>query len=132
MSPENDGSDGNDSGGSTYVHCPDCGSRASADWSFCRSCEASLDDAAPADRSLVVRRGGEDLDLSEYVGDPTGCDKCGHTDPAVGEIAVTGEGFPEVLEVQNRRFRAVSCPRCGYTEFYAGLGRDQASELFLR
>lgn len=124
--------DAGDSNRAAYVYCPDCGSKASADWSFCRSCEASIDDVEPADTALVVRTDGEDVDLSEFLGAETGCEKCGHAEAAVEDVAASSDGFPRLLDVQNRRYMAASCTRCGYTEFYKGLRPAQALALFGR
>jgi hypothetical protein len=123
--------DDSDSDRPTYVYCPDCGTRASADWSFCRRCEASLDDAEPADGTLTVRNDGEEVDLSEHLSGDPGCPKCGHTDAEVDDIATTGAGFSRLFDVQNRRYRAVSCTRCGYTEFYKGRRPNEVLDLFI-
>jgi len=114
------------------VYCPECGTKASADWAFCRHCEASLADAAPADGDLRVRTDGEEVDLSEHVGEVTGCRKCGHADVDVQDVAASSDGFARLLDVQTRRFRAVSCTRCGYTEFYRGRRPNEAAALFVR
>jgi len=115
-----------------YVYCPECGSKASADWSFCRSCNASLADAESVDDDLVVRDDGEDVDLSEFLGEATGCAKCGHTDATVDDIAVTSNDMARALDVESRRFKSVSCTRCGYTEQYKGRRPNEALALFLR
>jgi hypothetical protein len=117
--------------GSPYVHCPECGSKASAEWSFCRRCNASLDDAEPVG-DLVVRDDGEDIDLSAFVGEVTGCAKCGHTEATVDDIAVTSNDMARALDVESRRFKAVSCARCGYTEQYRDRRPAAARALFLR
>jgi predicted nucleic-acid-binding Zn-ribbon protein len=124
-----DGDD--DSERPTYVYCPECGAKASADWSFCRRCEASLDDAEPADRKLTVEDDGKEVALSEFVDQETGCPKCGHTDAEVDDIATTGDGMSRLFDVQNRRYKAVSCTRCGYTEFYKGRRPNEVIDLFI-
>jgi hypothetical protein len=134
MSPADDG-DGpgeeSDSSRPSHVYCPECGAKASPDWSFCRRCEASLEGAEPADDRLIVRNDGEDVDLSGAIGGETGCPKCGHTEAEVDDIATTGNGLSRLFDVQNRRFRAVSCARCGYTEFYRGRSPDEIVDLFI-
>ncbi|WP_276273785.1 zinc ribbon domain-containing protein [Haloarcula litorea] len=105
----------------TYVECPECGTRASPDWSFCRSCEASLADAEPAEEGVDVATPGL----------AAGCPKCGHDDAEVDEVAVTGSGPTRLLDIQNRQFRAVSCTNCGYTEFYKGTSPSAILDLFL-
>jgi predicted nucleic-acid-binding Zn-ribbon protein len=118
-------------GDPTHVYCPDCGSKAAADWSFCRSCRASLEGAEP-EHALVVREDGTDVDLSAFTGEPDGCVKCGHDEATADDIGTTGQGFSRGLDVQNRRFRAVSCTRCGYTELYRDRSARTAVALFLR
>ncbi|MDG5778565.1 zinc ribbon domain-containing protein [Haloarculaceae archaeon H-GB1-1] len=115
----------------SHVYCPDCGTKAPTDWSFCRQCEASLRDADPADEKLIVRNDGEDVDLSAYVDEEAGCPKCGHTDAEVDDVATTGDGVSRLFDVQNRRFKAVSCTRCGYTEFYKGRRPGVVLDLFI-
>lgn len=134
MDPADDSEATGDADGSdrfSHVYCPECGAKASADWSFCRGCEASLDDADPADGRLVVRNDGEYVDLSEHVSGETGCPKCGHTEAEVDDIPTTGSGFSRLFDIQNRRFKTVSCTRCGYTEFYKGRRPDVVLDLFI-
>lgn len=123
--------DTDDSDRPTAVRCPECGTRASADWSFCRQCEASLQDAEPADETLVVGDDGERVPLSELRAGEPGCPKCGHTEAEVDTIATTGAGLSRLFDVQNRSFRAVSCTRCGYTEFYSGRRPNEVLDLFI-
>jgi hypothetical protein len=124
--------DGGASGEPSYVYCAQCGAKASVDWSFCRSCDASLGDAESVEGKLIVRNDGTDVDLTEFVGEPTGCLKCGHTEVEVHDIGTTGQGFSRLLDVQSRRFRSVACSRCGYTELYSGRRSDEAVDLFMR
>jgi hypothetical protein len=134
MVPADDGeaTDGaSDADRPSYVYCPECGTKASADWSFCRGCEASLADVEPTDEGLIVRNDGEDVDLSPFVDEETGCPKCGHTEAEVDDVATTGAGLSRLLDVQNRRFKAVSCTRCGYTEFYRGRRPSEVLDLFI-
>jgi len=128
MAPADDGSD---AAQAAFVSCPDCGSRASAAWTFCRRCQAPLDDAEPADETLVVGNDGENVDLSEVIDEETGCAKCGHTEADVEDIATTSDGIARLLDIQDRRFTAVSCRRCGYTEFYKGRRPGVVLDLFV-
>ncbi|MFB6205727.1 MAG: zinc ribbon domain-containing protein [Haloglomus sp.] len=98
----------------------------SDNWSFCRSCNTSLGDAESADQKLIVRNDGEDVDRSEFVDEATGRAKCGHTDAAVDDIATTGNDMSRALEIESRRFKAVSCTRCGFTELYRGQRPNEA------
>ena len=58
------------------------------------------------------------------------CPKCSGWDYEVDEIRTTGAGFTKFFNIQNRRFTAVSCKRCGYTEFYKG-GRSSGASSVL-
>lgn len=48
------------------------------------------------------------------------CPKCDTHDYDTDEITVTGSGLSKFFNVQNRKFTAVTCRRCSYTEFYRG------------
>ena len=48
------------------------------------------------------------------------CPKCGNRSYETDQIRTTGAGFTKYFNIQNRRFTAVSCSKCGYTEFYKG------------
>jgi uncharacterized protein len=56
------------------------------------------------------------------------CQKCGSKKAEVDKIRTTGAGFTRFFNIQNRRFTAVSCARCGFTELYreglAGTGSN--------
>lgn len=57
------------------------------------------------------------------------CEKCGSREYQVDQIRTTGAGFTKYFNIQNRRFTAVSCRRCGYTEFYRGTPASGASNV---
>lgn len=46
------------------------------------------------------------------------CTKCQHTQYKTGEIRTTGGTLSKIFDVQNEKFKYVSCERCGFTEFY--------------
>jgi len=48
------------------------------------------------------------------------CAKCGNRQAEADRIRTTGSGFSRFFNIQNRRFTAVSCTRCGFTELYRG------------
>lgn len=48
------------------------------------------------------------------------CPKCNNTQAEMDEIRTTGNGFSRFFDIQNRKFTAVTCTRCKYTEFYKG------------
>jgi len=53
------------------------------------------------------------------------CAKCGWQMCEVVQVSTTGGGIARFFDFQNRRFSAVVCDRCKFTEFY----RTQASAL---
>lgn len=48
------------------------------------------------------------------------CSKCNGTNHEEDTVTMTGSGFSKFLNVQNRKFLAVTCSNCKYTEFYKG------------
>ncbi|MBL4787983.1 MAG: zinc ribbon domain-containing protein [Kordiimonadaceae bacterium] len=48
------------------------------------------------------------------------CVKCGGTSYETDDITTTGSTFSKFFNIQNRKFTAVSCRDCSYTEFYKG------------
>lgn len=57
------------------------------------------------------------------------CQKCGNKKADVDQIRTTGAGFTRYFNIQNRKFVAVSCSRCGYTEFYKASKTSGASNI---
>lgn len=119
-------SDSDDAASPAYVVCASCGAKASISWSFCRSCDSSLEDALPADEA----RQGIRTENAPNLG-PCGCPKCGHEDAEVDTIATTGTGLSKLFDLQNRRFSVVSCINCGYSEFYRDSDADTIVDFFL-
>ena len=116
MTPPPDGSV--DRSDPDSVVCRDCEAKAVTSWSFCRNCEASLDDALPPSEADFV-----DDDLPAFDG-ADGCMKCGHESATIDSVATTGDGLSRLFDLQNRSFEVVVCDRCGYTEFYRAPKRD--------
>lgn len=55
------------------------------------------------------------------------CPKCNTPKPNVRKVAFTGAGITRILDLQHLEYYAVSCNRCGYTEFYdASVLRDKS------
>jgi len=46
------------------------------------------------------------------------CPKCSNKNYETDEVRTTGGGFSKIFDVQNKKFTAVTCTRCKYTEFY--------------
>ncbi len=58
------------------------------------------------------------------------CPKCGGKKVETDQIRTTGAGFTRFFNIQNRRFTAVTCIKCGYTELYKGGNSDRISNVF--
>ncbi|MBI9034476.1 MAG: zinc ribbon domain-containing protein [Bacteroidales bacterium] len=48
------------------------------------------------------------------------CPKCGNTQYEADTIRTTGGAFSKIFDVQNKKFTAVTCTRCKYTELFKG------------
>lgn len=48
------------------------------------------------------------------------CSKCGGRKADLDQIRTTGAGFTRYFNIQNRKFTAVICSQCGFTELYSG------------
>ncbi len=47
------------------------------------------------------------------------CPKCSSMEIIINEHAFTGSGLTRLLNWQSYEYLAVTCRRCGYTEFYS-------------
>ncbi|WP_423127939.1 zinc ribbon domain-containing protein [Gaoshiqia sp. Z1-71] len=57
------------------------------------------------------------------------CPKCGSRKAELDQIRTTGSGFTRYFNIQNRRFTAVSCTKCGYTELYKSSPSGKMSDV---
>lgn len=48
------------------------------------------------------------------------CPKCKNTSFETDEIRTTGGRFSKIFDIQNKKFTAVTCTQCKYTELYKG------------
>ena len=48
------------------------------------------------------------------------CLKCGNTHYESDEIRTTGGRFSKLFNIQNKKFFAITCTKCQYTELYKG------------
>ncbi|PLT24999.1 zinc ribbon domain-containing protein, partial [Pseudoalteromonas sp. MelDa3] len=46
--------------------------------------------------------------------------KCNNNEFDTGEIRVSGGFWSRIFDVQNKKYTAVTCSRCSFTEFYKG------------
>lgn len=127
MSPNS--ADDGESAEPNFVYCRSCGLKASSGWTFCRSCESSLDDAVPPDKKqeFFEEVYGKKPDSN---GD-AGCPKCGRAEAEVELVETTGIAVTALVAAQNNRFRVVSCTHCQYCEFYKGGDPELLINLFL-
>ena len=54
-----------------------------------------------------------------HVGTAFSCSKCHNTQYETEEIRTTGK-YSRFFDIQNKKFIAVSCTQCGYTEIFKG------------
>lgn len=59
-----------------------------------------------------------ELSVPEPSRDPA-CAKCGGAGHRTETIRTTGDDWSRYFNLQNQRFRARICERCGYTELYS-------------
>ena len=57
------------------------------------------------------------------------CPKCRCVQYETGQFAATGGLFSKLFDVQNKKFRTVSCSQCGFTEVYKARGSAAESVL---
>ena len=60
------------------------------------------------------------------------CPKCGNDSFETDQFQATGGTVAKVLDIQNKKFTAVSCKKCGYTELYKeGTGLSNVLDFFI-
>jgi uncharacterized protein len=57
------------------------------------------------------------------------CPKCSNSSFDTDKIAATGTGFSRFFDIQNKKFTALTCTRCKYTELYK-LDSSMLSNVF--
>lgn len=58
------------------------------------------------------------------------CPKCGNTSYEKDKIRATGSGLFKIFDIQNKRFIAITCRNCRYTEFYKDGDSSTLSNIF--
>lgn len=48
------------------------------------------------------------------------CPKCGNANYETDEIRTVGGRFSKLFNIQNKKFFAITCTKCQYTELYKG------------
>ena len=55
------------------------------------------------------------------------CPKCESTEYSEDTVTMTGKTWSRFMNIQNRKFLAVTCSKCNYTEFYKGVSKGWGS-----
>ena len=57
------------------------------------------------------------------------CPKCESTEYSEDTVTMTGKSWSRFMNIQNRKFIAVTCSNCTYTEFYKGVSKGWESVI---
>ena len=57
------------------------------------------------------------------------CPKCESTEYSEDTVTMTGKTWSRFMNIQNRKFLAVTCSKCNYTEFYKGVSKGGESVI---
>ena len=57
------------------------------------------------------------------------CLKCESTEYSEDTVTMTGKTWSWFMNIQNRKFLAVTCSKCNYTEFYKGVSKGWESVI---
>lgn len=55
------------------------------------------------------------------------CTKCQNMQYEEDTVTVTGKSWSRFMNIQNRKFTAITCAKCQYTEFYKGTSKGWES-----
>ena len=55
--------------------------------------------------------------------------KCESTEYSEDTVTMTGKTWSRFMNIQNRKFLAVTCSKCNYTEFYKGVSKGWESVI---
>ena len=58
------------------------------------------------------------------------CPKCKTLDFEVSEMRVAGSFWTKIFNIQNKKYTAITCIQCSYTEFYKGKRTSTISNVF--
>ena len=64
------------------------------------------------------------MEKKQYV-----CLKCENIFYESDEFQATGGNFAKLFDVQNKKFKTISCKKCGYTELYKAQSSDGSDVL---
>ena len=57
------------------------------------------------------------------------CPKRESTEYSEDTVTMTGKTWSRFMNIQNRKFLAVTCSKCNYTEFYKGVSKGWESVI---
>ena len=57
------------------------------------------------------------------------CPKCESTEYCEDTVTMTCKTWSRFMNIQNRKFLAVTCSKCNYTEFYKGVSKGWESVI---
>ena len=57
------------------------------------------------------------------------CPKCESTEYSEDTVTMTGKTWSRFMNIQNRKFLAVTCSKCNYTDFYKGVSKGWESVI---
>ena len=57
------------------------------------------------------------------------CPKCESTEYSEDTVTMTGKTWSRFMNIQNRKFLAVTCSKYNYTEFYKGVSKGWESVI---
>ena len=95
--------------------CAACGFDSPDSQEICIRCECprDADDATIAAHRASFNGGVSIPDQAGFC-----CAKCGGDEKDIGELLGSGGPLSSMVDISTRRFRTVTCTRCGYTELY--------------
>lgn len=97
--------------------CTHCNEESEENFDACWKCGTARNGSAAPD-NFAAEREGASRGLDSEFAERFKCCKCNHTVARVKRIGTTGTGLSKLMDIQHNTFIAVSCGRCGYTEFY--------------
>lgn len=107
------------------IQCPWCGERVVLVQDVCPECRhevlpehlEGLPGPEPGDPTEPPRV-MDYFNLEEVLQRRFKCGKCGNREAKVKEVAMTGTGLSQLMDIQHNHYLFVSCLHCGHVEIY--------------
>ena len=58
------------------------------------------------------------------------CPKCSHREYDLDEMRVAGSFWTKIFNIQNKKYSAVSCTKCSYTDFFKDQPASKLANVF--